>query len=112
MPDFNFFNLNGEEFSIKKIKSDFIVLDFSYDCGDVCNYQLEQLSKLENVLGDSITIFNIYDEPNEKVKEFLKLYKADNLQYVANAELLTYSYSLNVRRPLLYLLDRHKNIIY
>jgi len=112
MPDFSFFNLDGQEFSINKTKADFIVLNFSFDCGDICSYQLDQFSKLQKVLGDSIAIYNIYDEPNERVKEIPKTYKIDNLQFVANADLLTFSYSLNVRRPFLYLLDSHKNIIY
>ncbi len=102
------------EKNFQSIKQELVLLfsNFSFDCVDICNYQLEQFSKLKKMLGDNIAIFNIYDERNETVKEFLKLYKADNLQNVAHAELLTYSYSLNVRRPLLYLLDRHKNIIY
>lgn len=112
MPDFNFFNLNGEEFSINKTKSDFIILNFSFDCGDVCNYQLEQYSKLQKVLGDSVAIYNIYEEPDTKIKEYVKSIEIDNLHFVANADLLTYHYSMSVRRPFLYLLDRHKNIIY
>ena len=112
MPDFNFFSLNGEEFSINKTKSEFIVLNFSFDCGDVCNYQLEQYSKLQKVLGDSVAIYNIYEEPEKKVKEYVQSLAIDNMQFIANADLLTYHYSMSIKRPFLYLLDRHKNIIY
>lgn len=112
MPDFNFFNLNKEEFSINKTKSEFIILNFSFECGDICNYQLEQYSKLQKVLRDSVAIYNIYEEPDKKVKEYVQGIGIDNLQFVANADLLTYHYSVSVRRPFLYLLDRHKNIIY
>lgn len=112
MPDFNFFNLSGEEYSINKTKSEFIILNFLFDCGDVCNYQLEQYSRLQKTLGDSVVIYNIFEESDKKVNEYVKSNEIDNMQFVANADLLTFHYSIGVQRPFLYLLDRHKNIIY
>ena len=113
MPDFSFFDLNGEEFSVYKTRSDFTIINFSFDCGDVCNYQLGELSKLKKDLGDSVVIYNIYELEDKKLIDYFKsLELADNMEFVANADLLLFSYAIKDIRPFIYLLDKYKNIIY
>jgi peroxiredoxin len=110
MPDFPFSNLDGKDFSINGIKSDFMLVYFSFvDCGDVCNAQLKEFSKLKTTLKDSLTVINIFPDSNGKVREFAKDYES-NIEFIANADLLTYNYSFG--GTTLFVLDKYKNIIY
>lgn len=111
MPDFNFFNLSGTDLSINKIKSDFTIVSFSSTTyGDVCNARLHQFCKLKSLLKDSLTVINIFEDKDKQVLDYSLNYE-NNVEFVANADLLFYHYSLGVG-PIIYILDKYKNIIF
>lgn len=111
MPDFNFFNLNGIDMSINKIQSDFTIISFSSTTyGDVSNARLHQFCKLKSLLKDSLTVINIFEDDDKKVLDYSLNYES-NVEFVANADLLFYHYSLGVS-PIIYVLDKYKNIIF
>ncbi len=111
MPDFSFFNINKEELSVYKIQSDFTILTFgSVSYGDVSNARLHQFSKLKALMKDSLEVINIYEDVDEKVIEYMKYFE-NNVEYVANADLLIYNYTFG-NGPITYVLDKYKNIIY
>jgi RNA binding exosome subunit len=111
MPDFSFFTTADKEYTISKISSEYTILYFSFiDCGDVCNDYLQQFSRLEDHFGDSITVINIYKQDHKKVKDFASAFP-DNIEFVANAEILTRYYSMGGDQPVLYLLDKKKKIV-
>lgn len=110
MPDFNFFNLNGEEHSVYKMQNDFTIIFFSsIHCGDGCNNQLRELGKLKSTLKDSVSVINIFEETDARISEYVKDYDS-NMDYVANADLITLKYSFG--GALVFILDKYKNIIY
>ncbi|MGZ4035616.1 MAG: TlpA family protein disulfide reductase [Bacteroidia bacterium] len=113
LPDFSYFDLNGEEMSVDKIKSEFTVVYFGMlSCVDVCNMYLDELSALKKTLNDSITIVNIYDEKDDRVREYSKTNSSwDNINFVANAAMISYNYSLPIGTQM-FILDKYKNIIY
>lgn len=111
LPDFNFFNLSGTDLSINKIESDFSIISFSSTTyGDVSNARLIQFCKLKSLLKDSLIVINIFEENDKKVLEYSLNYDS-NVEYVANADLLFYHYALSVG-PVIYVLDKYKNIIF
>ena len=111
MPDFSFFNLNKDELSVNKISTDYTIISFSSTSyGDVCNARLNQYCRLKKLLQDSLTVLNIFEEEDAKVSEYSKSYE-DNVEFIANADLITYNYSLNTGATI-FLLDKYKNIIY
>ncbi len=111
MPDFNFFNLSGSDLSINKIQSDFTIVSFSSTTyGDVCNARLHQFCKLKSLLKDSLTVVNIFEDKDKQVLDYSLNYD-NNVEFVANADLLFYHYSLGVG-PVIYILDKYKNIIF
>jgi hypothetical protein len=111
MPDFSFFNIAKEEMSVYKIQSDFTILTFgSVSYGDVSNARLHQFSKLKTTLKDSLTVINIYDDADDKVIEYARDFE-NNVEYVANADLLIYNYTFG-NGPITYVLDKYKNIIF
>ena len=112
MPDFSYTDLAGETYSINSIKTDFTIVNFSFiDCGDVCNVGLHCFSKLKSKLKDSITVINIYRDPTDKVREFVKDFE-DNIEFVGNADILSYNYSIEYGSSIYYVLDKYKNIVY
>jgi hypothetical protein len=114
LPDFTYFDLNKEEMSIDKIKSDFTVVYFGMlSCGDVCNMYLDELSALKKTLKDSLTVVNVYDESDIRVKEYSVSGDGwDNyIHFVANADMISYNYSLQIGTHM-FILDKDKNIIY
>lgn len=111
MPDFTFFNLEGTDLSINKIRTDFSIVSFSSTTyGDICNARLQQFCKLKSFLKDSISVINIFEEKDNEVLTYSKDY-GSNVEYVANADLLFYHYNLQFG-PTVYLLDKYKNIIW
>ncbi len=111
LPDFAFFNLDGVDMSINKIVSDFAIISFSSTTyGDVSNAHLQQFCKLKSALKDSLTVINIFEEKDKDVLDYSKSYES-NVEFVANADLLFYHYSLQLG-PVFYVLDRYKNIIF
>ena len=111
LPDFTYFDLNKEEMSIDKIKSEYTIVYFGMlSCGDICNMYLDELSALKKTLKDSLTVVNIYDEKNDKVKEYSTSGEWDNICFVANADMISYNYSLQIGTHML-VLDKYKNII-
>lgn len=111
MPDFNFFNLSGTDMSINKIQSDFTIISFSSTTyGDVCNARLHQFCKLKSLLKDSLTVINIFEEKDKQVIDYSLNYE-NNVEFVANADLLSHRYGLGVG-PIIYVIDKYKNIIF
>lgn len=111
MPDFTFFTINKDEMSVNKITSDFTLISFSSTTyGDVSNARLYQFCKLKTLLNDSLVVLNVFEEEDEKVVEYSKNY-AENVEFIANADLITYNYTFN-GGTIIYLLDKYKNIIY
>jgi cytochrome oxidase Cu insertion factor (SCO1/SenC/PrrC family) len=111
MPDFTFFTINKDEMSVNAISSDFTLITFSSTTyGDVCNARLQQYCRLKKALKDSLTVINIFEDPDKKVIDYAMNYES-NVEFVANADVLTSRYSLNTGAQI-FLLDRYKNIIY
>lgn len=111
MPEFSFFTLNKEELSINKIVSDFTIISFSSTTyGDVCKARLHQFCRLKTVLKDSLTVINIFEDVDQKVIDYAKNYES-NIEFIANADLLTYHYTLGTG-AIIYIIDKYKNIIF
>jgi hypothetical protein len=111
MPDFSFFNIDKKEMSVYGVPSDFTLICFnSTTYGDVCNARLHQFCRMKDQLKDSLTVLNIFEEPDKKVVEYAKYFE-NNVEFIANADLLQYSYAMNLG-AMIYVLDKYKNIIY
>lgn len=111
MPNFSFFTTDKEDLSIEKIKTDFTILSFgSSSYGDVPNARLYQFCKLKTLLKDSLTVINIYEEVDAKVIEYSKMFP-NNVEYVANADVLVYKYTFGDGGSV-FVLDKYKNILY
>ncbi|MFL5764012.1 MAG: hypothetical protein ACJ77K_08735 [Bacteroidia bacterium] len=111
MPDFTFQTINKEQMSVNGISSDFTIISFSSTTyGDVCNARLHQYCRLKKLLGDSLTVINIFEEPDNKVKDYAGNFD-NNVEFVAYGDVLSKYYSLNTGAQV-YVLDKYKNIVY
>jgi hypothetical protein len=111
IPDFNFLTINKEEMSVGTISSEFMLICFSSTSyGDVCNARLHQYCRLKKLLKDSLTVINIFEDVDKKVSDYALNYE-NNVEFVANADVLTYNYGLGTG-TVIYVLDKYKNIIY
>ncbi|HEY0029625.1 MAG TPA: hypothetical protein VGC65_02615 [Bacteroidia bacterium] len=111
MPDFSFFTVQKNEMSVNSIRSDFTIINFSSTTyGDVSNARMHQLCKLKKRLNDSLTVLNIFADNDKQVLAYAANYE-ENVEFVANADLITYNYTFN-GGAIIYVLDKYKNIIY
>ena len=101
----------GKELTYEKIKSDFIIINFNYLFCDWCTNQLDSLVKLKNASKKTITIVSFFDCDQNDIKHLTDKFK-DDIHFVSNAHNYTKIYDLGSGRPLNYILDRAKIIIY
>jgi peroxiredoxin len=111
MPDFSFFNVQDQEITLSKLSSEYTLVFFSFiDCGEICNDYITQFADLRTTMGDSLTVILIYKEPNDRVTAFSKDFTG-NLEFVANADILTKYYSMGGNQPVFYLMNKRRRIL-
>ena len=101
----------GKELTYDKIKSDFIVINFNYLFCDRCTNQLDSLVKIKKASKKTITIVSFFACDKNDIKHLTDKFK-DEVLFVTNANNYTKNYDLGSGRPLNYILDRGKIIIY
>lgn len=112
MPDFSFFNLKGQDFSIGGVHSTYTIIYFtSLTCSDVCDDYIRQFSRLRDKFQDSLTVFMIYPNSNLSVMERVK-HLPENVEYIANADQIWRNYGIGGDLNVMLLLDRSKTILH
>jgi hypothetical protein len=101
----------GKELTYDKIKSDFIVINFNYLFCDRCTNQLDSLVKIKKASNQTITIVSFFACDKNDMKHLTDKFK-DDVLFVSNADSYTKNYDLGSGRPLNYILDKSKIIIY
>jgi hypothetical protein len=101
----------GKELTYDKIKSDYIVINFNYLYCDRCINQLDSLVKIKKSSTKTITIVSFFACDKNDIKHLTDKFK-DDVLFVSNADSYTKNYDLGSGRPLNYILDKGKIIIY
>jgi hypothetical protein len=101
----------GKELTYDKIKSNFIIINFNYIFCDWCINQLDSLVKIKKASKKTITIVSFFACDKSDIKHLTDKFKNDVL-FVVNADSYTKNYDLGSGRPLNYILDKVKIIIY
>ncbi len=106
-----FRTVDGRELVYSKLKSDFIIINFNYLFCDWCTTQLDSLVKIKKASKKSISIVSFFANKKEEISHLIDKYKND-VFFVADADNYTMNYDLKSGRPLNFILDKNKVIIY
>ena len=101
----------GNELTYEKIKADFIIINFNYLFCEWCTSQLDSLVKIKKTSKKTIVIVSFFACDKTEIKYLAENLK-DNVYFVSNADSYIRNYDLGSGRPLNYILDKSKTIIY
>ena len=100
-----------KEINPVKFNADYVIINFNKYYCDVCLNELDYFVKLKKEKGKSIEVVVFLEETTADVARVIEKYKSD-MYFVTNAGNYIENHNLGAGKPLLYILDKNKNIIY
>lgn len=102
---------DNKEFSFDKMKADFILVNFNYLFCDFCVSQIDSLIKIKSNSIKKIEIISFFSCQTNEISHLIDKYKG-KVTFVSEADYFMNSYDLKAGRPLNYILDKNKTIIF
>jgi len=100
-----------KEINLVKFNTDYVIINFNKYYCDVCLNELEIFVKLKKDSSKSITTVVFLEETTKDVEMVIDKYKSE-MYFVTNAANYIENHNLGAGKPLIYILDKNKNIIY
>ena len=99
------------EINPTKFSTDFVIINFNkYSC-DICTSELDWFVKLKKETKKTITVIVCFKEKTDEVLEIINKYKKE-IYFVTDSKEYIKNHSLGAGKPLNYILDTNKNILY
>ncbi|MBK6985868.1 MAG: hypothetical protein IPH32_14450 [Bacteroidetes bacterium] len=100
-----------KEINLVKFNTDYVIINFNKYYCDACLVELDYFVKLKKDKTKSLTVVVFLEEVTKEVEMVIDKYKSD-IYFVTNAADYIKNHSLGAGKPLIYILDKNKNIIY
>jgi hypothetical protein len=100
-----------KEINVIKFSTDYVIVNFNYLYCDNCISELEFFIKLKTETKKTITVIVFFKEKTEELIELINKYK-NEIYFVTDAGEYIENHSLGAGKPLNYILDNNKNILY
>jgi hypothetical protein len=102
---------NKKEINVIKFNTDYVIINFNYLYCDNCTNELEFFVKLKKETKKTITVIVFFKEKTDEVIELINKYK-NEIYFVTDAGEYIENHSLGAGKPLNYILDTNKIILY
>ena len=100
-----------KEINVIKFNTDYVIVNFNYLYCDNCTSELEFFIKLKTETKKTITVIVFFKEKTDELIELINKYK-NEIYFVTDAGEYIENHSLGAGKPLNYILDNNKNILY
>lgn len=99
------------EINPTKFSTDYVIINFNrYNC-NICTSELDWFVKLKKKTKKTITVVVFFKEKTNEVFEIINKYK-NEIYFVTDSKEYIKNHSLGAGKPLNYILDTNKNILY
>ncbi|MES2516290.1 MAG: redoxin domain-containing protein [Bacteroidota bacterium] len=99
------------EINPTKFSTDYVIINFNRNNCDICTSELDWFVKLKKQTKKTVTIVIFFKEKTDEVSAIINKYK-NELYFVTDAKEYIKSHSLGAGKPLNYILDKNKKILY
>ena len=99
------------EINITKFNTDYVIVNFNKKYCDICLNELDWYIKLKKETKKTITVVVFFKENTDEVIELINKYKKE-IYFVTDAGDYIENHSLGAGKPLNYILDNNKNVLY
>jgi hypothetical protein len=100
-----------KEINVIKFNTDYVIVNFNYLYCDNCTSELEFFIKLKTETKKTITVIVFFKEKTDELIELINKYK-NEIYFITDAGEYIENHSLGAGKPLNYILDNNKNILY
>ena len=99
------------EINPTRFSTDYVIINFNRNNCDICTSELDWFVKLKQQTKITVTIVVFFKEKTEEVSTIINKYKKD-IYFVTDAKEYIKNHSLGAGKPLNYVLDKNKKILY
>lgn len=100
-----------KEINLTKFNTDYVIINFNKYYCDICVEELDWFLKIKRESKKTITVVVFFKESTKEVIELINKYKKE-IYFVTDAEDYITNHSLGAGKPLNYILDHNKNVLY
>jgi len=94
-----------------KFNTDYVIINFNRNKCDICTGELDWFIKLKKQTKKTITVVVFFKDKTNDIIEIINKYKSD-IYFVTDAQEYIKNHSLGAGKPLNYVLDKNKKILY
>ena len=99
------------EINPAKFSTDYVIINFNRNNCDICTSELDWFIKLKKQTKTTVTIVVFFKEKTDEVSIIINKYKKE-IYFVTDAKEYIKNHSLGAGKPLNYILDKNKKILY
>ena len=99
------------EINPTKFSTDYVIINFNKNNCDICASELDWFVKLKKETKKTITVVVFFKDKTKDIIETINKYKND-IYFVTESQEYIKNHSLGAGKPLNYILDTNKNILY
>ncbi len=99
------------EINPTRFSTDYVIINFNRNNCEICASELDWFVKLKQQTKITVTIVVFFKEKTDEVSTIINKYKKD-IYFVTDAKEYIKNHSLGAGKPLNYVLDKNKKILY